>query len=295
MNKKLINIHVRGGIGDFCLASIKFDGIEEKHKDDIIQVCLNTPDYVKKEVLDLARLRCGKNLGLKRITQLNNYSRESSGVRQYIHDCDKLYDLNLWSEYTYYEKGKSRVGGELWKIEDVCPEIKCNYYHSFPYVYSSSYNKGSVVCIQPFGKTTNYLWDTQDWLYFDTLFHEKNLHFIYFGDNSQKKEIYSIMSEHMEIHHKAEMRINKQIYDIIRDIKACSLFIGCDSGLKNIALLLGKPVIMINNPDYPHTCNNCEAKDIWFPKFYRERDKHSLIVEDFDMKKVEKHCLAILS
>ena len=301
MNKKLINIHVRGGIGDFCLASIKFDGIIEEHKDNIIQMCLNTPDYVKEEVLDLARLRWFENLGLiknqglRYITQLNHYSRESSGAGQYIKDCDRLYDLNLWSEYTYYEKGESKVGGELWKIEDVCPEIESNYFHPFNDVLGKRFNKlQGTICIQPFGDTTKYLWLEHHWRELVQALTDKEYFIVCFGSNSQKDLLLYILGRNYA-KGLAVLAVNVDMEYMVSVIKGCEMFIGCDSGFKNIALLLEKPVVMINNPDYPHSVHNGKAKDVWFPEFYRKNDKRHLIVEDFDVEKVVSHCLEILS
>ena len=232
----MINVHIRGGIGDTAIAMLKCLSIRKRHTDEQIIAWVNSPR--PRTVLQL--IKCFYNPdGIFDDFQILSYIGYKHMKSEYwdgFTDCDKYYDMNN------YNDGKLRI------IEEIYPELEIDYY---PKLASKEKNIGEYIVVQPRGANDNRIWDINKW---EELLKRITIPVRSLGDANI---------------------FYRDIQEMINFINNAKMFIGIDSGLKNIALICKTPTLML----FDREKANANPKELWFPKEYQKEPNKILPVE----------------
>ena len=243
----MVNVHIRGGLGDTAIAMLKFDAIKDKHFGEYIMAWINSskPDLV------IEFIHCHNIFDRFKILSYNRNIKI-----EYIQDFkDKnsvWYDLNNW------------YNNRLHTIEEIHPELDINYY---PKIASTPKKVENYVVIQVKGRTGGRIWELEKW---NELIKHIDMPVYCLGNtNGTPKGI--------------EKNIFfSSIQNLVNFINNARLFIGIDSGLKNIALICKTPTLMLFDEKYPMA----NPKEVWFPFEYQKNRKNKILPVETEVDEV---------
>jgi hypothetical protein len=220
----------------------KFRAIGVRHKGDEIYCYLASTWYEGcKKLIE-------KHTSMFREIKEIPYSRPVKWQAEGHPDHFKVYDFEIWDS----EKNCCK------RIEDIHPDLDINW---FPHlVHEDMPGKKKMICFQPVGRSWGNVWGPEKWEEYLKPFRNKYNVFL-LGDPGK---------------HDLKKYTNKgwaitEIDDIVNIISNSDLFIGIDSGFKNIALAQMTPTLFVWA--YQTEIINCiVSRDTWFPPYYHRLD-----------------------
>jgi ADP-heptose:LPS heptosyltransferase len=214
MAKKVL-VLFRGSIGDACVWMPKLKGLFDRHKSDDIYFIFNSR-YDKEFTLSIFR----KNspfmnywcLNEDKITSIPYHMPSKvNSIRANFGPHDYFYNFDVW-------------GNEAWNppVAEMYRELG---YDVYPVKLDNKREK--TIIIHPYGYYIKNTWTPQKWLRLRGLYEQAGYKVVLCGDTK----------EHF-------FNIN----DLIEMIRTASLWIGVDTGTRNIALIYQTPVIELGTP-----------------------------------------------
>ncbi|MBF0556174.1 MAG: hypothetical protein HQK96_16765 [Nitrospirae bacterium] len=236
-----ILVHLRVGIGDAVVWMPKFKGLFQFHGEDEIYFVVNSrPDFqlILKIFLLNPDFAAYFEKYPERVVRIPYHSPVDFGrVRCLVPPCDMFFDFDVYSE-----------GQWTLPVDMVYPFLG---YDMYPVEMIK--NRTGDVLIHPYGFYIRDTWTVEKWEELADRFVRAGFPVKFLGD--YKNSIYPID-------------------DLIGIVRNARLWIGIDTGTRNLAMVHGVPVIELGTPGkgFPN-------HDIFHPKQYRMNSKYH---EDID-------------
>lgn len=246
-----VGVHLRGGIGDVAILMTKFRAIREKHSQDRIVVYLNAP--YPSYVLQLLSTWNP----FDHTVVLDRYCRELHPVyKKWILEKSRhFYDLNLWN------------GSGLRRVERVHPELPVDWWPCLNGFGKKEKNPEEIwIVVMVKGKSAEKIWSLKKWEQLVTKLSARlpRVRIFLVGENSE-----GLRSEAL-----IDCSGSEDLKETMGRIASADLFIGIDSGLRNIGYLLKTPTVTFWGRQ---PTSFAQSIDVWLPREYRFQRRNKVV------------------